>query len=226
MRSSKSRGQQIATVLHERRQQQHGVLNIGDGVGARILKGQHAAGCSVETAPRERPAAAATSLSASPRPPGLVPDWPCGRRRARPSSRRRRCRDGARAWKLRRRCGHFPAQMSEMHRQRDPGEAGGCGRSATSADGNFVFDVDAQGRDLAILGFEHLAISGDDEVVLHAGADLGVAAFGSDEEVGRPLSPQAKMEIQGQGSGVKSGAQIGGSRRQRQAQRAVLRCRT
>ena len=40
----------------------------------------------------------------------------------------------------------FPAQMSEMHGQRDAGEAGGGGRSATSADGNFVFDVDAQGR--------------------------------------------------------------------------------
>ena len=115
----------------------------------------------------------------------------------------------------------FPAQMSEMHGQRDAGQAGGGGRSATSADGNLVFDVDAQGRDLAVLRFEHLAIGGDDEMVFHAGADLRVAAFGGDEEVGRALGAQAEMEIQGKGGGVKSRAQIGGGRRQRQAQRAV-----
>src|ERR1700686_2994141 len=120
----------------------------------------------------------------------------------------------------------FPAQMSEMYSQRDPGQAGGGRRSATSADGNLVFDVDSQGRDLAILRFEDLTIGGDDEVVLHAGADLRVAAFGGDEEVGRALGTQAEMEIQGKGGGVKSRAEIGGGRRQRQAQRAVLRCGT
>src|ERR1700674_3063275 len=117
----------------------------------------------------------------------------------------------------------FPAQMSEMYSQRDPSQASGSGRSATSADGNLIFDVDAQGRDLAILRFEDLAISGDDEVVLHPGTDLRVAAFGGDEEVGRALGSQAEMEIQGKGGGVKRWAQIGGGRRQRQAQRAILR---
>src|SRR6202158_2641922 len=116
--------------------------------------------------------------------------------------------------------------MSEMYSQRDPRQAGGGGRSATSANGNLVLDVDAQGRDLAILRFEHLAIGGDDEVVLHPGADLRVAAFGGDEEVGRALGTEAEMEIQGKGGGVKRRAQIGGGRGQRQAQRAVLRCRT
>ena len=120
----------------------------------------------------------------------------------------------------------FPAQMSEMHGQRDPGQAGGGGRSATSANRNLVLEVDAQGRDLAVLGFEDLAIRGNDEVVLHAGADLRIAAFGGDEEVGRALGTQAEMEIQGKGGGVKRWAQIGGGRRQRQAQRAILRCGT
>jgi hypothetical protein len=109
----------------------------------------------------------------------------------------------------------FPAQMSEMYSQRDPSQASGGGRSATSADGNLVFDVDAQGRDLAILRFEDLAISGDDEVVLHPRADLRIAAFSGDEEVGRALGTQAEMEIQGKGGGVKRWAQIGGGRRQR-----------
>src|SRR6202163_2688573 len=75
----------------------------------------------------------------------------------------------------------FPAQMPEMHSQRDPSQASGSGRSATSADGNLVFDVDAQRRDLAILRFEELAVGGDDEVVLHPRADLRVAAFSGDE---------------------------------------------
>ena len=118
----------------------------------------------------------------------------------------------------------FPAQMSKMHGQRDPGQARSGGRSATSADRNLVFNVNAQRRDLAVLRFEHLAIGRDDEVVLHPGADLGVAAFGGDEEVGRPLSAQAEMEIQRQGSRVKRRAQIGGGRWQRQTQRPVLRC--
>jgi hypothetical protein len=111
--------------------------------------------------------------------------------------------------------------MPEMNGQRNAGQAGGGGRSATSADGDLVFDVDAQGRYFAVLRFEHLAIGGNDEVVLHAGADLRIAAFGGDEEVGRTLGAQAEMEIQGKGSGVKRRAQIGGSRRKRQAQRAV-----
>src|SRR5258706_2503687 len=118
----------------------------------------------------------------------------------------------------------FPAQMSEMYRQRDSSQARGGGRSATSADRNFVFEVDAQGRDLAVLRFEHLTVGGDDEMVLHPGADLRVAAFGGDEEIGRALGTQAEMEIQGKGGGVKRWAQIGGGRRQRQAQRAILRC--
>ena len=77
--------------------------------------------------------------------------------------------------------------MSEMYSQRDPSQAGGGGRSATSADRNLVFEVDAQGRDLAVLRFEDLAISGDDEMVFHPGADLRVAALGGNEEVGRSL---------------------------------------
>ena len=36
--------QQIAAALHERRQQQHGVLNIGYRVRPRILRRQHAPG--------------------------------------------------------------------------------------------------------------------------------------------------------------------------------------
>lgn len=112
----------------------------------------------------------------------------------------------------------LPAQMAEMYSQRDPSQASGGGRSATSANGNLVFDVDAQGCNLAVFRFEDLAIGGNDEVVLHTGADLRVAAFGGNEEVGGALSAQAEMEIECQGGSVKSRAQIGSSRRQRQPQ--------
>jgi len=111
----------------------------------------------------------------------------------------------------------FPAQMSEMYGQRNSRQAGGGGRSAPSTDGNLVLDVDAQRRDLAILRLEHLAISGDDEVVLHAAADLRVAAFGSYEKVRRPLGPQAEMEIKGKSGGVERWPQVGGGRWERQA---------
>src|SRR5208282_5602202 len=120
----------------------------------------------------------------------------------------------------------FPAQMSEMYGQRDSSQASGSRRSATSSDGNFVFDVDAQGRDLAVLRFEHLAISRDDEVVLHTGAGRRVAAFGGNEEVGGTLSAQAEMEIESEGSGVKRRAQVCGGRGQRQAKSAILGCGT
>jgi len=60
----------------------------------------------------------------------------------------------------------LPAQMAEMHSQRDASQTGGGGRSATPADGDLVFDVDAQGRDLAVFRLEHLAIGSNDEVVL------------------------------------------------------------
>src|ERR1039458_7520710 len=115
----------------------------------------------------------------------------------------------------------FPAQMPEMYSECDASQAGGGGRSATSANGNLVFDVNAQRRDLAILRFEDLAIGGDDEVILHAGADRRIAAFGGDEEVGCALGAQSKMKVQGEGSGVKGRAQIGGSRREHQTQRAI-----
>jgi hypothetical protein len=58
-------------------------------------------------------------------------------------------------------------------------------------------------------------------MVLHAAADLRVAAFRSDKEVGRALGTQAEMEIQGESGGIKRRAQIGGGRRERQAQRAI-----
>jgi len=37
-------GEQISAVLRERGQEQHRVLNVGDGVGARVLERQHAPG--------------------------------------------------------------------------------------------------------------------------------------------------------------------------------------
>ncbi len=39
-----SRRKQISAVLRERSQEQHRILNVGDGVRPRVLKGQHAAG--------------------------------------------------------------------------------------------------------------------------------------------------------------------------------------
>jgi hypothetical protein len=116
--------------------------------------------------------------------------------------------------------------MSEVDGQRNAGQAGGGGRSATSADGNFVFDVNAQGRDLAILGFENLAIGGDDEVILHAAADVRVAAFGGYEEVRSTLGAQAEMEIESQSGSVKGRTQVGRSRRERQAEGTILGCGT
>ncbi len=117
----------------------------------------------------------------------------------------------------------FPAQVAEVHGQRDPGQARGRRRAATFADGDFVLDVDAQRRDLAVLRLEHLAVGGDDEVVLHPAADLGVAAFGGDEEVRRTLDPEAEVEIHGKRGGVESRPEIGRGGREGQAQGAVRR---
>ena len=37
-------GEQVVTPLGEGGEQEHGVLDVGDGIGARILRGEHAAG--------------------------------------------------------------------------------------------------------------------------------------------------------------------------------------
>jgi hypothetical protein len=217
-----SRGEQVGTILRERREQEHRVLNVGDGVGARVLEWQHAAGLlgrkqGIGDSQQQRPLP--FRLHFDHLRLNLIGHASHGER-AHPAGR------GVVGMVL----AHgsfaddaviFPAQMPEMHSQRDPSQAGGGGRSATSADRNLVFDVDAQRRDLAILRFEDLAVGGDDEVILHAGADLRVAAVGRDEEVRRALGTQAEVEIQGEGGGVKSRAQIGGGRRERQTQRAV-----
>ena len=108
-----------------------------------------------------------------------------------------------------------------MYSERDASQASGGRRSAASADGNFVREVETQRRDLAILRFEDLAIGRDNEVVLHTSADLCVAAFGRNEEVWGALGAQAEVEIKGEGSGVEGRAKVGGGRWQRQAQRAV-----
>jgi hypothetical protein len=63
--------------------------------------------------------------------------------------------------------------------------------------------MDAQRCDLAILGFEDLAISGNDQVILHPAADLRVAAFSGYKEVRSPFGAQAQVEIEGKSSGVK-----------------------
>jgi hypothetical protein len=62
--------------------------------------------------------------------------------------------------------------------------------------------VNPQRRNLAILRFEHLAISCDDEVILHAAADLRIAAGGGHEKIGGAFGAQAKMKIQGNSGGV------------------------
>ena len=81
-------------------------------------------------------------------------------------------------------------------------------------------------RDLAIFRFEHFAVGSDDQMVFHPAADLRVAALGGNKEVGGALGAQAEMEIEREGRCVERGTQVGGGRRQRQAQRTVRRYRT
>src|ERR1700678_559651 len=105
--------------------------------------------------------------------------------------------------------------MSEMNRQRDASQSRGGGRSATSPDRNLVLNVNAQRRDLAVLRFEHFAISCDDEVIFHAAADLRVAAFRGNKEVRRPFGAQTEVEVEGKSGGVKGRPQIRGGRWER-----------
>ena len=113
--------------------------------------------------------------------------------------------------------------MAEVHGQRDAGKTRG-GRGATaSANGNLVFDVNAQGRNLAILRVQHLTIGCDDEVIFHAAANLSVAALGGNEEIGGALGPKTEIEIEREGRGIEGGAEVGRSRRQCQAYGAASR---
>src|SRR5882724_9885064 len=86
--------------------------------------------------------------------------------------------------------------------------------------------MDAEGNNLAILGLQDLSICRKDKVVFHATADMGVAAFGGDEEVGSALGMQAEIEVHREGGGVEGGAEVGRGRRERQADGTVRRCGT
>jgi hypothetical protein len=76
--------------------------------------------------------------------------------------------------------------------------------------------MDSQRRDLAILRFEHFAISRDNEMVLHPAANWRIAAGGRYKEIGRALGPQPKMKIESKSRGIECGTKVSGASRQRQ----------
>jgi len=66
----------------------------------------------------------------------------------------------------------------------------------------------AEGNDLAVFGFQHLAIRGENEVIIHAATDFGVPALGGDEEIRCAFGPESEMEIHRQSGGVKCRPEI------------------
>ena len=104
--------------------------------------------------------------------------------------------------------------MSVVDRERNASQAGTGGGTTTLADRDFVFDVNAERHDFAVLGFQDFAIGRKDEVIVHAAADVGVAAFGGDEKVGSALGVETEIEIHGQGGAIEGRAQVGRRRRQ------------
>jgi hypothetical protein len=219
-----SRWEQVGTILGEGRQQKHGVLDVGDRIGSRVLEGKDAARLlgrkrRVRDGEQERPT-----------PFGLHLDH-LGLNLIRHASYSERAHPaGGSVVGMVLAHGGFaddavvlPAEVAEMHGQRNPCQTCGSGRAATFGDGNFVVDVDTEGRDFAVLRFQHLAVGGDDKVVLHPAADLGVAALGGDEEVRRTIDPEAQVEIHRESGGVEGRPEISRARWQGQSQGAVRR---
>ena len=189
-------GEKFAFVVYERCQQKHRILDVGDGVGACVLKWQYTARLfggegRVRDREQQRPTAsrfdldhlrldlvchASDGYSSHPTGGGIV-----GMMFAHGSFS-----DNAVG---------FPAEMSVMNGERDAGEAGGGGRAASFGDGNFVLDVDAEGDDFTILGLKDFTVSSEDEVIVHAAADMRVAALGGNEKVGSAFGVQAQVEV-------------------------------
>ena len=213
--------------LGEGGEQQHGVLDVGNGVGARILRGKHAAGAlGGERVIRDRQQERPLPFRAH------ADDLGFGR-----LGRARHAGDSEAAHPAGRgvvgmmfSAGSFPdnlrvrpAQASEVDGKGDASEPRGGRRSATFADGNVVGDFERQRGDWAGGNFEDFAVGVEDEMIFDLAADFPVATGSGDGEFLRGAGFELDVKIHGERGGVEGRAEIGGRGGKGEAERRASR---
>ena len=111
-----------------------------------------------------------------------------------------------------------PAQFAEVYCQRDSCKARRRGRTTSFADGNLVLDVERQRLDRFAFLTQHLAIGGQDEMVLHTAANFGVSSLRADGKFIRGSGSDFQEQPKGQRSGIECRAEISGGGRQHELQ--------
>jgi len=219
-----SRGEKIGSALGEGGEQEHGILHVEDGVGARILRGQDEAGffggeAFVGHGQQERPLALGTDAG----------DFGLGNciRHAGDGEAAHPAGGGVVGVVLA--AGSFaddlrvgPAQAAEVDCESNARQVGGSGRAAAFADGDVVVDFERQRLEWAGGRLQDFAVGVEDEVVFDAigelAADFAVAAAGGDEEFLGGAGFEFDVEIHGERGRVEGGAEIGGGRGEREAE--------
>ena len=101
-----------------------------------------------------------------------------------------------------------PPQTAEVVGQGNTREPCRRRRAAAFADRDVVLNAKSQWMDLRALGFENLAVSGEDEVILHSLAGCRVTSGRVNRETsGRPRI-DGNVEIHRQSGGIEGGTQI------------------
>src|SRR5882672_7481349 len=97
-----------------------------------------------------------------------------------------------------------------MISQCDASQAG-RGRGATSfANGNLVFDVQAERLHRLLLCLQNLGVGGEDEMIPHVAADFLIATLRSDGESLGSLGAYSQVEAQRQRGGIERRTEVGG----------------
>ena len=219
-------GKKIGSALREGGQHQHGILYIDDGVGPRILRGEH------EPSFFRRKAFLGNGQQERP-----LPFWAdAGHLRFGGGvACRGHARDGEAAHPagggvvgVVLAAGGFaddlrvsPAEVSKLNGQGDSRQMGGGGRAAAFADGDIVVDVKGERVNFAAGGLEDFAVGVQDEVVFDStcefAADFAIASGGGDGEFFGGAGVELDVEIHRERGGVEGRTEIGGRRGKSQA---------
>ncbi len=111
-----------------------------------------------------------------------------------------------------------------MIRQKDSGYQRSGRGAATHSQGNLIveFQVESAGEDSGV--GQDIEVGGEDEVVVEARTEIGVAAGGVDVELPCGGRVDGEVERHRETEGVKARAEVGGGRGKTEVKRLVLTC--
>ena len=101
------------------------------------------------------------------------------------------------------------AKITKVVREQNAREQGRSGGAAAHAERDLVLKMEADGRRGQAKVAEHLGVGHQNEVVVEAGTQVGVATGRGNREGRGRFGPDGKEERHGQAEGIKAGPEIG-----------------